>query len=103
MEKMEYELVQAFERREYTHTDGLPLLTNYICRNINSDYSANRGYYNVSKLAIVCFRKSWLLFALGNKKHGLPTVSCKGEAICNDELVNLFKDKQHKNCGCLTV
>ena len=48
METMEYELVQAFERREYTHTDGLPLLTNYICRNINSDYSANRGYYNVS-------------------------------------------------------
>ena len=67
METMEYELFQAFERREYIHMDDLPLLINYICRDINSDYSANRGYYNVSKLAIVCFRKSWLLFALGNK------------------------------------
>ena len=99
METMEYELFQAFERREYIHVDDLPLLTNYICGNINSNYSPNRGYYwqqynYVSKLAIVCFWK---------QKHGLPTVSCKGEAICNDGLVNFFKDKQHKYCDCSTV
>ena len=91
---MEYELFQAFERREHIHMDDLPLLKNYICGNINSDYSPNRGYYNVSKLAIVHFWK---------QKHGLPTVSCKGEAICNDEIASFFKDKQLKNCGCSTV
>ena len=30
------------------------------------------------------------------QRHGLPTVSCKGDAICNDQLVNFFKDKEHK-------
>ena len=94
---MENELSKAFERREYIHMDNLPLLPNYIY--INSGYSPNRGYYwqqynYVSKLAIVCFWK---------EKHGLPAVSCKGEAICNDELVNFLKDKQHKYCVCSTV
>ena len=27
----------------------------------------------------------------------------KGEAICSNELVNLFKDKKHKGCHCSTV
>ena len=36
---------KLFERREYIHMDDLPLLTNYICGNISSDYSPNRGYY----------------------------------------------------------
>ena len=57
MEAMEYELFQTFERREYIHMDDLPLLTNYICGNINSDYSPNGGYY----------WQQLLLFAFGNK------------------------------------
>ena len=86
METMEYELFQVFERGEYIHMEYLPLLTNYICGNLKSDYSPNRGYYYqqynyVSKLKIVCMWK---------QRHGLPTVSCKREAICNHQLVNFF-------------
>ena len=96
---MEYELFQAFEKEEYIHTEYLQLLTNYICVNLNSHYSPNSSYYYqqynyVTKLKIVCMWK---------QKHGLPTVSCKGEAICNDQLVNFFKDKEHKNCICSAV
>ena len=96
---MEYELFQAFERREYIHIEDSPFLTNYICGNLNSDYSPNKGYYYqqynyVSKLRIVCMWK---------QKYGLPTVSCKGKAIFNDQIVNFFKDKEHKNCTCSRV
>ena len=96
---MEYELFQAFEKEEYIHMEYLPLLTNYICGNLNSHYSPNRSYYYQqfnygTKLKIVCMWK---------QKHGLPTVSCKGEAICNHQLVNFFNDKEHKNCICLAV
>ena len=96
---MAFRLFEAFERREYIHRDDLPILTNYVCGNINSDYSLNRSYYYeqfnyVSKLKIVCM---WKL------RHGLPTVSCKGEAISNDKLINFYKDQEHKNCICSTV
>ena len=96
---MGYELFQAFEKEEYIHMECLPLLTNYICGNLNSHYLPNRSYYHqqynyVTKLKIVCMWK---------QKHGLPTVSCKGEAICNDQHVNFFKDKEHKICICSAV
>ena len=92
METIEYESFQVFERREY-------ILTNYICGNLNSDYSPNRGYYckqynYVSKLKIICMWK---------QIYVLPTVSCKGEAICNDQLANFFEYKEHKNYSCSTV
>ena len=35
METMRYELFQVFERREYIHKDDLPILTDYICGNLN--------------------------------------------------------------------
>ena len=57
MEAMEYELFQAFERREYIHMDDLPLLKNYIWGNINSDYSPE----------VIITLVSWLLFTFGNK------------------------------------
>ena len=64
-----------------------------------SDYSPNRGYYYeqynyVNKLQIVSIWK---------QRQGLPAVACKGEAICNDQLVNFFKDQEHKNCICSVV
>ena len=84
--KMEHELFQVFEKEEHIHMEYLPLLTNYICGSLNSHYLPNRSYYYqqynyVTKLKIVCMWK---------QKHGLPTVSCKWEAICNDQLVNFF-------------
>ena len=97
---MRYGSFQAFERSEYIHVDDLLFLADYICGNLNSDYSPNRGcyYYEqynyVNKLQIVCIWK---------QRQGLPAVSCKGEAICNDQLVNFFKDQEHKNCICSVV
>ena len=31
------------------------------------------------------------------KKRGLPRCSKKGEAICDDKVINFFEDEQHKN------
>ena len=94
---MAFRLFEAFERREYIYMGDLPILTDYICGNINLDYSPNRGYYFeqcVTKLKIVCMWK---------QRHGLPTVSCKGEGICNNKLINFYKDQEHENCSCSTV
>ena len=79
--------------------DDLPILTDYICGNTNSDYSRNRGYYYeqfnyVTKLKIVCM---W------EQRRGLPSVSCNGEAICNDKPISFYKDQGHKNCSWSTV
>ena len=80
---MDFRLFEAFKRGEYIHMDDLPILTDCICGNINSDYSPNRGYYYeqynyFTKLKTVCMWK---------QRCGLPTVSSKGEAICNDKLL----------------
>ena len=89
---MAFRLFEAFERREYIHMEDLPILTDYICGNINSDYSPNRGYYYeqysyVTKLKIVCMWK---------QRRRLPTVFCKGEAICNNKFINFYKDQKNK-------
>ena len=96
METMGYGSFQAFERREYIHIDDLPFLTDYICGNLNSDYSPNRDYYYeqynyVNKLQIVCIWK---------QRQGLLAAVCNGEAICNDQFVNFSKDQEYKNCIC---
>ena len=83
----------------YIYIDDLLFLTDYIWGNLNSDYSPNRGYYYeqynyVNKLQIVSIWK---------QRQGLPAVACKGEAICNDQLVNFFKDQEHKICICSVV
>ena len=75
------------------------ILTDYICGNLDSDYSPNRCYYYeqynyVNKLQIVC---NW------KQRQCLLAVACKGEAICNDQLVNFSKDQEHKNCICSVV
>ena len=96
---MRYGSFQAFEGREYIHIGDLPFLTDYICGNLNSDYSPNRGFYYeqynyVNKLQIVCIWK---------QRQGLLAVAYKGEAISNDQLVNFSKDEEHKNCICSVV
>ena len=42
-------------------------------------------------------------FCLWRKKNSFPPVAKKGEAICGGELVNVFADRKHKNCGCAFV
>ena len=97
---MEYELFQTFEKEEYIHMKYLPLLTNYTCENLKSHYSPNRSYKYYQQYNYVTNLK---IFCMWKQKHSLPTVSCKGETICNDQLVNFFKDKEHENCICSAV
>ena len=94
----EYSLYEAFDKGHYIHYEYLPKVQNYICDNLIS-WSPNRSFWEAkynyaTKLQIVC---NW------KKKHGLPTMAKKGEAICNDELMNCFTDEKHKGCICSTV
>ena len=68
---------------------------NYISGQLIS-WAPNRSYYEAqynyaTKLYVVC---DW------KKTKGLPALANKEEAICNDQLVNFFKDAKHKNCSC---
>ena len=94
----EYVLYKAFDEGHYIHQASLCKVANYIYANLIS-WSPNRSFweaeYNyVTKLMIVLQLE---------KKHGLPLMAKKGEAIFNNELVNFFTDEKHKDCICSTV
>ena len=79
----EYSLLLDFERGKYINED-LPKITNHICGHLIS-WSPNQSYFEcqynyITKLKIVD----------GKKKQGLPRCSKKGEAICDDKLINFF-------------
>ena len=82
---------QDFENGECVHFDDLPYLSDYICGNLNADYTLYYQYwYNMytysSEAFIVCRWK---------KSKGLEPIAKWGEAICDDNLVNIFKE--HKD------
>ena len=85
--------LKRFERGDYIPQESIKKITNYICGQLIS-WSRNRSYYETTKLYIVC---DW------KKKQGFASFSKKGEAICNDQLVDFFKDAKRKNCSCLVV
>ena len=94
-----YQIFEKLEKEKYVSYEELKHMVNYICANLNSDYSSNYKYwYNQysysSKAYIVC---KW------RRQRGLKPVTKWGEAICDGELVNFFKE--HKNCrkGCSSV
>ena len=60
---MRYELFQAFERREYIHKDDLPILTDYICGNLNLIIHLT-GVIIMSNITTLI---SYKQFAFGNK------------------------------------
>ena len=88
-----------FENGEYIHFDDLPYLSDYICGNLNADniiyykYWYNMYTYSAKAFIVCCLKKS----------KGLEPVAKWGEAICNENLVNIFKE--HKDCrkGCGSV
>ena len=101
LEKMPsgYQIFENFEKEEFVHIEDLTHMVDYICHHLNCDYSPNYKYwYNQYwyslKAYIVC---RW------RKSKGLQPVAKWGEAICEDELVNFFKDEKHKNCSCGSV
>ena len=91
---------EKFEKEKYIHEDEMLELVDYVCGNLNSDWSPNRGLYyraynHTNKLYIVI---NW------RKAKGYPPIAKKGEMICckKNDLVNFIKDKEHLNC-CGTV
>ena len=54
-------------------------------------------------MLITTIQISCVLLQDGEKKTVWYSIACKGEAICNDKLVNYFKVKEHRNCSCSTV
>ena len=94
----EYLLFKDFERGDHIPEEQIKKAINYICGQLIS-WSPNCCYYEeqynfATKLYIVCRWK---------RKNGFPTLAEKGEAICNDKLVNFFEEKEHKNCTCAIV
>ena len=94
----EYLLFEAFDRRDYIPREQIKKATNYISSQLIS-WSPNRSYYEAhynygTKLYIVY---DW------KKTKGLPALAKKGESICDNQLVNFFKDAKHKNCSCSVV
>ena len=94
----EYLLFEAFERGEDIQEQDIKKVTNYIRSHLIS-WSPNCSYFEcqynyTTKLQIVC---KW------KRKDEFATCAKKGEAICDDKLVNFFKEKEHKNCICSTV
>ena len=46
----------------------------------------------------VIFAQNFFSFVYGEKKRGFQPIAKKGEAICNDKLVNIFTE--NKGCAC---
>ena len=93
---MGFQLFEIFENLEYIYEHKLPLLVDYICANLNSDYSPSYWYYYeaynyCNKLYTVI---NW------RKERGLALRAKKGEMISHnsDELINFISDKKHLNC-----
>ena len=94
----EYTLYEAFDKGHHIHLENIPKVRNYIAGNliswspIRSSWLAEYNY--ATKLYHVC---NW------KKKRSMPPMAKRGEAICNNELVNFFKDEKHKGCICSIV
>ena len=91
----EYTLYRAYKEGHYIHEIGLCKVVSYICGQPIS-WSPNRSFWEdefneVSKLFIV---RKW------KRKRSLPLLAKKGDPICNDKLVNVLKDENHKDCFC---
>ena len=95
---MSWAMYESFENGDYILEENIKLVTDFICGNLNN-WSPNRSYYQAqynyaTKLYHVC---RW------RRKRSLRLIAKKGEAICNEELVDFFADEKHKNCICSTA
>ena len=92
------QVLQQFEAGKFIYEEDLKHMTNHICGNLNNWTLNYKFWYHMyshsSKAYIVC---TWI------KSTRLPAVAKWVEAICKDELVNFFKDLNHKNCSCGSV
>ena len=91
-------IFESFENENYIYNKDLPLLRNYIYKNLNS-WLPNKAYWqrqlNITTKMI--FVSRW------RRENGLRPLAKKGEAICNNEVVNFFVDEKHRNCTCSKI
>ena len=90
-----FAIFESFENENYIYNKDLPLFRNYIYKNLNS-WLPNQAYWEqqlniTTKMIFVCRCR---------RENGLRPLAKKGEAICNNEIVNFFADEKHRNCSC---
>ena len=95
---MSWAMYESFENGDYILEENIKLVTDFICDNLDN-WPSNSSYYQAqynyaTKLYHVC---RW------RRKRRLRLIAKKGEAICNEELVDFFTDEKHKNCICSTA
>ena len=91
----EYLIFEVFLRGDYIPYSHIKKITNYIAVQLIS-WSPNRSYYEAqynytTKLYHAC---KW------REGYGFAAIAKKGVNICNNELVNFFKDEAHNSCVC---
>ena len=91
-------IFEIFENENYIYNKDLPLLRSYIYKNLNS-WLPNKAYWEqqlniTTKMILVC---RW------RRENGLCPLAKKGEAICNNEVVNFFADEKRRNCSCSKI
>ena len=91
-------MFEEFENGNYISLENLKLIENFICGDLNG-WSPNKSYYYMQ---LNYLTKLWEVCACRKKRDFCP-IGKKGEAICNNELVNFFADEKHKNCSCAFV
>ena len=90
----EHLLFEVFERGDYIPYSHIEKIANYFAGQPIS-WSPNCSYYEAQyKYATKLYHVKW------REERGFATIAKKGENICNNELVNFFKDEAHKNCLC---
>lgn len=90
-----FQIFEQFEQEKFIHMRDLPHMKNYICSNLNSQNINYRFWYNQYTYSNIAYT-----VYVWRQRKGLMPVAKWSEAICNNELVNVFKE--HRNCphGC---
>ena len=94
----EHTLYKGFDKGHFIHLGYILKVHNYIAGNLIS-WSPNHSFWQAeynyaTKLYHVC---NW------KNERGMPPMAKKGEAICNNELVNFFENEKQKGCICSIV
>ena len=93
---MGFEICKDYENGKMIYEDEFKVLENYLCGNINSDYSPNRAYYYnlYNKFLQIQIVARW------RKKNERVAGAKLGEKICYKqylagELINILENKSH--------
>ena len=96
-ERFGFEIFKDYENGKFIYKNEFKKLSNYLCGNINADYSPNRGYY----YDWYCKSSNLYIVARWRKHNGQPYGAKYGERLCKfkyseGEITNLTKP-EYKN------